>query len=66
MECKVLKAFIDKDTLNGYSEGNAYESKDLKRIAFLQNEGYLELEDIPKEEPGEPKTKRTRKKKAGE
>jgi hypothetical protein len=66
MNCKALKAFIDKDTLKGYSEGDVYESKDSKRITFLQKEGYLELKDIPKEEPEEPKPKRTRKKKAGE
>jgi hypothetical protein len=62
MDCKVLKAFIDKDNLKGYSQGDVYESKDSKRIAFLQEEGYLEVKDIPEA----PKRKRTRKQKAGE
>lgn len=38
----VLKPFIDKETLKGYSEGNTYESSDSKRVAFLVKEGYLQ------------------------
>jgi hypothetical protein len=73
MGFKVLKSFIDKDNLKGFSTGNVYESNDSKRIAFLQKEGYLEIKDIPGEKAVEetevvskPKSKRPRKKKAGE
>jgi hypothetical protein len=41
MKHLVIKPFIDKETQNGYSEGDMYESKDSKRIAFLVKEGYL-------------------------
>jgi hypothetical protein len=41
MKHLVIKPFIDKETKNGYSEGDMYESKDSKRIAFLVKEGYL-------------------------
>ncbi|WP_369899750.1 Rho termination factor N-terminal domain-containing protein [Bacillus manliponensis] len=41
MKRLVLKAFIDKETHIGYSQGDMYESNDLERIAFLSGEGYI-------------------------
>jgi hypothetical protein len=62
MEGKVIKPFIDKNTLKGYSVGKVFKSDDSERFAFLQKEGYLEV----KEPSEKPKPKRTRKQKAGE
>ncbi|MCM8900614.1 hypothetical protein KVG29_05145 [Caldicoprobacter algeriensis] len=42
MKFKVIKAFIDKHTNKPYNSGYVYESDDLKRIAELQEAGYLE------------------------
>ncbi|EEK75197.1 hypothetical protein bcere0007_3230 [Bacillus mycoides] len=39
----IIRAFIDKDTLLGYSEGDVYESKDTERIAFLRETGFLKV-----------------------
>lgn len=41
MKHRVLKAFIDKQTLIGYNEGNTYESNDSLRVAFLVEKGYI-------------------------
>ncbi|WJE51117.1 hypothetical protein QRE66_17600 [Bacillus cereus] len=41
MEHLVLNAFIDKETKEGYSQGDMYESNDSKRIAFLVENGFL-------------------------
>ncbi|MDK7476337.1 hypothetical protein OWP15_27185 [Bacillus paranthracis] len=38
----IIRAFIDKDTLLGYLEGDMYESNDSKRIAFLVEQGFLQ------------------------
>ncbi|MBR9698642.1 hypothetical protein [Bacillus cereus] len=38
----IIRAFIDKDTSLGYSEGDMYESNDSKRIAFLVETGFLQ------------------------
>ncbi|MCC2429873.1 hypothetical protein OCE55_21010 [Bacillus paranthracis] len=38
----IIRAFIDKDTSLGYSEGDMYESNDSKRIAFLVEQGFLQ------------------------
>ncbi|MCC1486746.1 hypothetical protein LB312_05665 [Bacillus tropicus] len=38
----IIRAFIDKDTLLGHSEGDMYESNDSKRIAFLVEKGFLQ------------------------
>lgn len=38
----IIRAFIDKDTLLGYSEGDMYESNDSQRIAFLVEQGFLQ------------------------
>ncbi len=38
----IIRAFIDKNTLVGYSEGDTYESNDSERIAFLVEEGFLQ------------------------
>jgi hypothetical protein len=59
MKGKVLVPFIDKHTLKGYSVGNVYESDDLKRIAFLSEQGYIKANKTEK-------PKRPRKNKAGE
>ena len=39
---KVLKGFRDKNTLEYYSKGDTFESKDTERIAFLVTEGFLD------------------------
>ncbi|MEG7934981.1 hypothetical protein J0817_19820 [Bacillus mobilis] len=42
MKCLVLKAFIDKETQIGFSQGDTYESNDSERIAFLIEKGFLQ------------------------
>ena len=61
MKHKVLKSFIDKESLQGYNHGDTYESTNSERIAFLISEGfihgvistedldYVELENTAKE-----------------
>jgi hypothetical protein len=46
MKHLVIKPFIDKETHKGYSEGDAYESTDSKRIAFLAKEGFLKKQNL--------------------
>lgn len=46
MKTKVLKAFIDKETKQPYSEGGTYESNDSKRVAFLVEKGFLAKVEI--------------------
>lgn len=41
MKYLVTKTFTDKETLDGYNEGDIYESNDSERVAFLQEEGFL-------------------------
>lgn len=41
MKQTVIKPFIDKETLIGYSVGDTFESEDSERVSFLQTEGYL-------------------------
>lgn len=48
MKHTVIKPFIDKNTLKGYSAGDAFESDDSERVSFLQDEGYLNVPDKPK------------------
>ncbi len=48
MKQTVIKPFIDKQTLIGYSLGDTYESTDSERVSFLQAEGYLNIPDKPK------------------
>lgn len=51
---KVIKSFRDKYTKKIYRKGDSYTHKDEKRIAFLVESGFLEIE--------EEKKKTTRKK----
>lgn len=46
MKQLVIKPFFDKETGIGYSEGDMYESKDSKRIAFLVREGFLKKQNL--------------------
>ncbi|MDM5155849.1 hypothetical protein QUF88_19250 [Bacillus sp. DX1.1] len=46
----IISAFIDKDTLQGYSEGDVYESKDTERIAFLQEKRFLRVPESKQED----------------
>ena len=48
MKQTVIKPFIDKHTLIGYSLGDTFESTDSERVSFLQAEGYLNIPDKPK------------------
>lgn len=41
MKHRVLKSFIDKDSLQGYNEGDMYESTNSERITFLITEGFI-------------------------
>lgn len=59
---KVLKTFRDKYTKKIYKKGDSYIHKDEKRIAFLAKKGFLEKEEIEKEDTKETKKGSTRKK----
>lgn len=41
MRNEVIKEFIDKDSKKRYPVGTSYETADNKRIAFLQQRGFL-------------------------
>ena len=41
MKSKVLRDFIDKNTMEPYHVGDIYESEDGERMAFLHGRGYL-------------------------
>lgn len=41
MKSKVLRDFIDKNTMEPYHVGDIYESEDGERMAFLHGLGYL-------------------------
>ena len=41
MKSKVLRDFIDKNTMEPYHVGDIYESEDGERMAFLHGMGYL-------------------------
>lgn len=47
MKARVIKAFIDRHTGKPYNPDYVFESDDLKRIAELQEAGYLELVPLP-------------------
>ena len=42
MKHNVIKSFIDKNTGIGYNVGNAFESDDSERVAFLNKNGYID------------------------
>ncbi|QWH26534.1 hypothetical protein EXW51_00150 (plasmid) [Bacillus mycoides] len=42
----VKRAFRDKFTLIHYSIGDSYESNDVERVKYLQDEGFLNEEQI--------------------
>jgi hypothetical protein len=60
----VISAFQDKFTKVHYAKGSYYESNDSERVAFLQEEGFLDRE--PLEAPviveSEVKTKKPKRK----
>lgn len=62
MKYKVKKFFIDRNSLEMFSQGEIYPCEDPERAAFLVKKGYLEAQEIPKEPP---KKARSKKKKEG-
>lgn len=69
MDYRVIKFFIDRDTLKAFSVGDTYPCADLERAAQLIHRGYIVREEAsqeedPKDEPKdkpEPKKKTTAK-----
>lgn len=68
MDYRVIKFFIDRDTLKAFSVGDKYPCADLERAAQLIHRGYIkreeasQVEEDPKDEPKdkpEPKKKTT-------
>ena len=41
MRVKVIRAFVDKETGQGYNDGDHYETSDAGRAAELQEAGFL-------------------------
>lgn len=64
MNYRVIKFFIDRDSLKGYSAGDSYPCADLERAAQLIYRGYIireeasQVEEDPQDKP-EPKKKTT-------
>lgn len=54
-KCLVLKDFVDKETNEFFRKDSFYHSKDSKRVAFLEKEGYVkeEKQDKKPENDGE-------------
>mgnify|MGYP006916042899 CR=1 FL=1 len=46
MKAKVLKDFIDKNTLFPYHDGDVYENEDEARVSFLHKAGYLSKAEV--------------------
>lgn len=66
MDYRVIKFFIDRDTLKAFSVGDKYPCADLERAAQLIHRGYIkreeasQVEEDPQDKP-EPKKKTTAK-----
>lgn len=66
MGYRVIKFFIDRDTLKAFSVGDKYPCADLERAAQLIHRGYIireeasQVEEDPQDKP-EPKKKTTAK-----
>lgn len=66
MDYRVIKFFIDRDTLKAFSVGDKYPCADLERAAQLIHRGYIkreeasQVEEDPQDKP-EPKNKTTAK-----
>ena len=64
MDYRVIKFFIDRDSLKAFSVGDKYPCADLERAAQLIHRGYIkreeasQVEDDPQDKP-EPKKKTT-------
>lgn len=64
MDYRVIKFFIDRDTLKAFSVGDKYPCADLERAAQLIHRGYIkreeasQVEEDPQDKP-EPKKKTT-------
>ena len=41
MRVKVIRAFVDKETGQGYNDGDHYETSDVGRAAELHEAGFL-------------------------
>lgn len=41
MRVKVIRAFVDKETGQGYNDGDHYETSDAGRVAELHEAGFL-------------------------
>ena len=65
MDYRVIKFFIDRDTLKAFSVGDKYPCADLERAAQLIHRGYIKREEASQEEDpkDEPKDKPEPKKK---
>ena len=64
MDYRVIKFFIDRDTLKAFSAGDSYPCADLERAAQLIHRGYIKREEASQEDPkDEPKDKPEPKKK---
>lgn len=64
MNYRVIKFFIDRDSLKGFNAGDTYPCADLDRAAQLIHRGYIvreedsQVEEDPQDKP-EPKKKTT-------
>lgn len=65
MDYRVIKFFIDRDSLKGFNAGDTYPCADLDRAAQLIHRGYIVREEASQEEDpkDEPKDKPEPKKK---
>lgn len=50
---KVIKYFIDRESLKGFNVGDEFTHKDPERLKFLVSRGYLQADD---KKPAEDKT----------
>lgn len=50
MRVTVIRAFVDKESGQGYNVGDAYESENLVRVRALANLGFTEKPAIPASE----------------
>lgn len=67
MNYRVIKFFIDRDSLKGYSAGDSYPCADLERAAQLIHRGYIireeasQVEEDPQDKPEPKKNTKTAK-----
>lgn len=61
MRVKVIRAFVDKETGQGYNVGDHYENADAERVTSLYEAGFVERPKELKVSAKEAAAKRTRK-----